>query len=363
MRPLITSLCCFTFLFTSLWGQTSIVFNREGNVWQDEIDSGVGQIYDMIDQLKGKMNSLPPTVERVAFHQIRIDQREFSPGIARYIQGLIEESFKTEGRKAVISSPDLKTTKIVVTDTTFEMSNALPDAEALWSLGNKLRVDAFIQGSVSKSEDGDLLLHLNLIQQKTAEVIWSANIIAGPNRKKARPFNLEYLVGVGWKYWAMNRFIEDTLTVNGGLTLYHYTLDLGLLQTIGTSQRLQVMMVAGAGVLTPVPDASTDTRFDTFDSKFEMHAGVDIIGVLIPKHTPEYGYWLGMFVGGRAQFPNSLVSIDAGYLSRLTPNLALSAGIHFYPFQPVIRSGLFGITENLVEMEPIAYEAKAYYHF
>jgi hypothetical protein len=343
--------------------QPSIVFNRSGEVWEEQGQSGMTQLYDLMDQLSASMSTLPPVVERIAFYQIRIDKNDFNPGISKYIQGMIETIFLEKGRKAVIVSPDLKTTKIVITDTSLSMSNALPDAEALWSLGRKLRVDAFIQGSVSRSDDDDLLLHLNLIRQETAEVLWSVNFIAGPNKKKARPFDLEYTLSMGFGYWPASKFKTNDNSISADLALYRYFGEFGVLQSVGGARRLLLNLIIGAGALTPVPEDPDDLRYDNFGTKFEVHTGLDMIVVLVPKRNPLWGHWLSMYLGSRAIFPNSLIAIRAGYMTRMTPNLGFSLGAQYFPLNKTIKSGLLGLTDNSLKMKALLYEAQIFYHF
>ncbi len=346
-----------------VWAQPEIVFNKEGEVWKESSESGVAQIYDLIDQLTRSMRNLPPEVERLAFHKIKVDKREISPGMARYIQGLIEETFKDKGRKAVISAPDLKTTKITVTDSTFQMSNALPDIEALWTLGRKLRVDAFLQGTLTLSVDKDLLLQLNLIRQETAEIIWSCNLVAGPNKKKARPFGLEYVISGGFGYWMNEKYIDADTSVAGGLSLYRYVVDVGVNQSIGSSKRVQMYVYGGLGTMAPVTDEPEDTTFVSASTQFELHVGADLLFVLLAKDNPDFGYWMAMYLGGQAQFPNSLIRIRGGYSSRLSPNLGFGFGASYLPLNRTIKTGLLGINSSTVIMEPVTYEAQIHYFF
>lgn len=359
MKALVMSLV----LIATSFAQPRIVFNKQGNVWQEDTESGVGQVYDLIDQLARHMGNLPPEVERLAFHQIKVDKREISPGMARYIQGLIEETFKKEGRKAVVSAPDLKTTRIIVTDSTLQMSNALPDVEALWTLGRKLRVDAFLQGTLTLSKDKDLLLQLNLIRQETAEVIWSCNIVAGPNKKKSRPFGLEYTLTGGFGYWMAEKYTTRDTSVTGGLSMYRYVVDFGVTQGIGSSKRVQMHLYSGFGMMSPVADDPESETFENSSTQFELHVGADLIFVIMPKVNPDFGYWMGMYLGGQAQFPNSLIRVRGGYSSRLSPNLGFGLGVSYLPLNRSIKTGLLGITNETIIMEPLTYEAQIHYFF
>ena len=131
------------------------------------------------------------------------------PGMARYIQAQIEEVFRKEGRRTVVTSPELRTFRVVSTDSTFKFSNTLPSMEDLWRLGDKLRVDGYIEGSCSKSSDNDVILNLKVFRHRTGEIVWSSSYVAGPNEKKPDIWNLDWSASANLRRWPIKQAITD----------------------------------------------------------------------------------------------------------------------------------------------------------
>src|SRR4051812_10970990 len=124
--------------------------------------TGIRQIGEITNRLSKTMGDIPPDMERVALYQIKIDPKEFSPGMARYIQAQVEETFRRDGRRTVITSPELRTFRVTANDSSFKFTNSVPSMEELWRLGDKLHVEGFIEGSCSKSADNDVIMNLKL---------------------------------------------------------------------------------------------------------------------------------------------------------------------------------------------------------
>ena len=164
-----------------------------------ERSTGIQQIDLVIKQLENTMGDIPPEVEKMAIHQIRTDSKDFSPGVTRYIQGRIETAFREKGRRKIASPPELKTLKIISTDTSIHLSNTLPTVDELWRLGDKLQIDAFLEGGCSRSEEGDVLLNLKLIKHRTTDILWSVNLIAGPNKPKPSIFDHKWTLSAPFR--------------------------------------------------------------------------------------------------------------------------------------------------------------------
>lgn len=359
-------LCIGLFMTTSLSAQDSAY------VWAEETGRDIGQFAELRVQLEEAMETLPPTVRRVALHKLRFDREEFSASLVRYLQNMVEEVLARQGMKNVISSPELRTTRIVVTDTTFFLANALPNAEALWELGRKLRVEAFVEGSVTRSAEGDVILSLKMIRQESAEIIWNRNFVAGPNRSKAKHFSFEPFIYMAYNLWPVKEFESNNGSnlSNGqskrsdGLSMYRYYMEFGAQEAISESRRFFMSGVFGMGVHVPVADNVTDPDYSTLGSKWHAQAGIDFTAVLLRKSSQDRGYALGMYLGSRAIFPNSLLSFQHGYSTRPTDHFGASIGVNWFPLNPRLSSS-FTATEvdGIVHMEALAYEARIAYYF
>jgi hypothetical protein len=366
---------------TGLWAAESepatepvrqeIVFSKEGNVWTDESSSGMQQIRQLMNQLTQAMGTLPPDIERVAIYQLRVDRTYFSPGMARFIRSQIEEVFRKEGRRAVISSPELKTTKVVVDDTSFTMSNSIPDAEALWSLGRKLRVDAFVTGSVTRSDEGDVLLEIKLVKQLSAEIAWSENLVAGPNEKIADRNVVEWGVSGGFALWPVAKYTAGGVTTDTAkISYYLYQLEMTVGEPVTYNRRIYLSFAAGLGMWVPVAENQADTTYDKLSFFMSVPLGAELLLVMVQKDDPREGYYLGMYGGARAVFPRKFLALQGGYSSRLTRHLGISLGASYHPFVRVMRPWsvtaglpLIGSEDYLLEMEQLHYDARIHYYF
>jgi TolB-like protein len=335
-------------------------------VWAEETGRDIGQFAELRIQLEEAMGTLPPTVRRVALHKLRFDREEFSASLVRYLQNMVEEVMARQGMKSVISSPELRTTRIIVTDTTFFLANALPNAEALWELGRKLRVEAFVEGSVTRSAEGDVILSLKIIRQETAEIIWNRNFVAGPNRSKAKHFSFEPFLHMGFNLWPLAKYESSTDSVSrsSGMSIYRYYAEFGAQEAITESRRFFMSVVVGIGAHVPVLDDPDDSDFNTIGTKLHAQAGFDLLAVLIRKNSQDRGYALGMYLGSRAIFPNNLMTLQHGYSTRPSDHFGASVGVNWFPLAPRISSSFTSLgTDGTMYMEGVAYEARIAYYF
>lgn len=348
-----------TLLVGFSFAQTNLTPNQMMGASLDPMDVGseFAQLANLKSQLITALQSLPPHIQRVALYRLRADRKEFSPGMIRYIQSQIEEAFHIQKRD-VVSTPELKTTRITSTDTSFQMSNAVSDAEELWKLGRKMRIDAFIDGGLTKSKDGDILLTMKLIKQETADVVWSQTFVAGPNEDRAKPAQFEMTANLGWGYWDVNKYVYKESETKGGLVFYRYYADLGIQQVMNDQRTWFIGIHGGMGYLVDVPDDPEDTTFNNASSIPFASTGIQLTYVLKPKEDPMKGFNLGMYTGVRALIPNSLIQTEFGLISRPSSHLGFSLGLSYMPFHKEITSGLFGKNADISYMESISYDAR-----
>jgi hypothetical protein len=337
----------------------SLSFSQD-ELWKDQGTSFLHQIQEIRFQLEAKMEELPPIVDRIAIHQLKVSNSDFRPGISRYVRSQIEEVFQVIGRKAVISAPELKTVRIVSTDTTFKMSNAIPDAEALWEVGRKFRIDGFVQGSLVKTEQQDLILSLKLIQQGTAEILWSGTFIAGPNKPKFDK-RLEFSTALGFSLWDITKYQGTTTDTTEGLSFYRYFVEARVGEAVTHAQKVFLSLVGGLGIYLPVAKPDMEEIFDEVASRLEASAGMDMLIVLWPK--PGKGYYFGLNFGGRAIFPHKFMQVQVGLSNRMTEHFGIEIGGSYYPFHNIMQSSSFSLSEYQIEMQRNSYEARLFYYF
>lgn len=329
--------------------------------------TGLRQIAEIMNRMAKSMGDIPPDVERIAIYQIRVEPKQFDVGTARYIQGQVEETFRKEGRRTVVSAPELRTFRVQATDSTFRFTNSMLSLDELWKLGEKLHVDAFIEGSMSKSSDGDVILNLKLFRHKTGDIVWSGNFVAGPNEKKPEILNLDYSVSADLRIFPIAKaYVPNGTVTPAGLPLFDTVTDLRMTQyaleaTVSeavTSDKWLVFSVTGGyGIATSSggPD-SLDINLNLQTLKF----GIEMLGVFFRKPNPDLGYWLGTYVGYQEYIPflwrGHLSAISVGYRSRVSRHFTLGGGAMFLILNRDMKD-LFGdFKDAFLQYDPVAYE-------
>lgn len=328
--------------------------------------SGIQQFYDILRQLERAMGDIPPDIERLAVFHIRVDRQEYSTGMSRFFQGKIEETFAKYGRRQIVAAPELRTTRVVSTDTSFTLSNTLPSQEELWRIGEKLRLDAFIEGSITRSDVGDVMLNLKVFRHKTAEVVWSGSFVSGPNQPKIEFPLMEYGLRLTLGYWPVNRFRSANDTLSGSdlkLSLYQYAAEFTVGEAANSIRRLYLSAAFGASMLVPVPEDPRDSVVGNLDTYYSLIAGADLLYVFIPKANMDDGYWLGAYLGARTYLPQKLMALRHGYVSRITRHFAISLGVQFLPLldQLISTKSLLSSSEYELQLRNPNYELSIQY--
>ncbi len=336
--------------------------------------TGIRQITEIMGRLAKSMGDIPPNVDRLALSQVKVDPHQFDPGMARYIQAQIEEVFRKEGRRTVVTSPELRTFRVVSTDSTFKFSNTLPSMEDLWRLGDKLRVDGYIEGSCSKSSDGDVILNLKVFRHRTGEIVWSSSFVAGPNEKKPDIWNLDYSASANLRMWPMKQAIiprldtlnavtgESILDTLGDVSMTMYGIEGSVSEVVTPDKFLLFSVSLGYGFAngTGGPD-SLGINFNIQMVKF----GVEMLGIFFRKSNPDLGYWLGTYVGYEEFIPfanrGHLSTVNIGYKSRVSRHFTLGGGVMFLALNNKLK-GLADDKDRFLTLDPVAYEL-TYLHY
>ncbi|MEN9354995.1 MAG: hypothetical protein RL318_2320, partial [Fibrobacterota bacterium] len=177
-----------------------------------DASTDISQMADISRQVGRNLGDIPPEIQRIAAYQFKADPREFTPGMMRHIQSRIEEEVRRNG-KTVVNSPELRTLRVISTDTSFQVSNAAPSQEELWKLAEKLRVEGFLEGSCTRSAEGDLLLSLKIFRAKSGDVVWSGNFVAGPNKSSNTLLDLELSISIPMRVMPMESYSQDSVRV------------------------------------------------------------------------------------------------------------------------------------------------------
>ncbi|MGM0444451.1 MAG: hypothetical protein ACQEQV_09710 [Fibrobacterota bacterium] len=323
-------------------------------------NTGVSQIYEIMQQLEGSTGAFPPDIERVAVYRIRVDQDHFSRGMARFIRERIEEVFRKSSRREIVTAPELKTIRVSVTDTSFSFSNTVPSIEALWELGDKLRLDAFIDGSCTRTEDGDVLLTLKLLRNTTGEIVWSESFIAGPNEQEDAFPGISFAVGAGASIAPMKEYMIDSNSYTGG-NFTSYGMRLYMEEATTARRRFYFSVHGGVYVANLRPEDETQTQNLTV---INTKVGGDLIFALLPKDESYTDYWLGILLGLELNKPlmyrRSSLALRHGYRFNVSKHFSIAGGILVNAFDTRMYD-----TENnhSFELEPLNYEFGLLYNF
>jgi hypothetical protein len=329
--------------------------------------TGLRQIGEIMNRISKSMGDIPPDVERIAVYQIKIEPKQFDAGTARYIQAQVEETIRKDGRRTMVSAPELRTFRVVATDSTFKFTNTVLSLDELWKLGEKLHVDAFIEGSCSKSSDGDVIMNLKMFRHKTGDIVWSGSFVAGPNEKQPEILNLDYSVSASLRLFpiklayipsgatnAQGAALFDTVT---NLRMNQYALEATVSEAVTSDKWLVFSVTGGYGFATSSggPD-SLGINLTLQTLKF----GVEMLGVFFRKPNPDLGYWLGTYVGYQEYIPflwrGHLSAVSVGYRSRVSRHFTLGGGAMFLILNQDMKS-LFGdFQDAFLTYEPVAYE-------
>jgi hypothetical protein len=297
-----------------------------------DASTDISQMADIARQVGRNLGDIPPEVQRIAFYQFKADPREFTPGMLRGIQSRVEEEIRKNG-KTVVNSPELRTLRVISTDSTFRVSNAAPTQEDLWQLAEKLRVDGFLEGNCTRSAEGDLMVSLKIFKAKGGDVVWSGNFVAGPNRSSNSILDIDFSISLPTRILPLDSYHADSATSYPNATLISdVAFEMSLTEAVTEDRRFLFTVSGGYSHFGTwgLPDSVSSTP-----SVHMLTMGADFTGVFFRKANPDQGYWLGTYIGYREFIPllyrDHLSALALGYRSKLSKHFSLSAGILIFP--------------------------------
>jgi hypothetical protein len=252
------------------------------------------------------------------------------------------EIFRTLDRPALVSLPELNTLKILSTDSSFSISNALPSPDELWRVGRRLRVDAFIEGNLSYVRGKAMYLDLRLNRTGTNEVLWAKSYSAYEKAFKApdtNPMRRSFHAGLEIFQIEFDAPGDTLLHADFGNRLIQYSAYFGLCQYLSANSRVRYELRAGVSFL------SDGVRLT--NSEFSKNAFYSIhkIGEFLPVsynfrallHTTmiqnkenRYGDWLAFSLSVTRYFTLNmpdLTGIGIGLRSDLSSRFSVSTGM------------------------------------
>jgi len=318
---------------------------------------GVERVDDLVRQVSQSLSNLPGDLRRLAFYQLKADRAEISPSFVRHIQARLEATFRDPGDRTLVSAPELKTLRIVSTDTSLSIANTEASVEDLWKLGDKLRVDAFVDGTLARDAEGNILLSLRLFRSRDGEVVWTGNWVAGPGKPSGLLADMKFGVQIPLRLFPIDKYRADGIAYTGGKMVTDIGLEGFAIENISQDGRFFLTLSAGYShhTLIGLPDS-----VEWSPSMHMLRGGAEIEAMILRKDDPRDGYWIGTYFGVSEALPmmyrDHLTILSAGYRSQITRHLALSGGFLFLPLTTDLV-GTYGNDGVTLQFDRIAYEA------
>lgn len=318
---------------------------------------GVDRIDDLVGQVSVSLDNLPGDLRRLAFYQIRSDRSEVSPTFVRHLQARLEAAFRDPGGRTLVSAPELKTLRIVSTDTSFSVANTEASAEDLWKLGDRLNVDAFVDGTLARDASGNLLLSLRLFRSRNGEVVWNGSWVAGPGKPSGILRDLKFGLQIPLRLFPVSIFDDGERKYDGTMLVTDIGLEGFVSEDVSKDGRISVLLSCGYthhSLVGLPPSAKLNPGVHL------VRGGAELEIRILRKADPRDGYWLGTYVGASEAIPmlyrDHITILSAGYRSQITRHLSFSGGILVLP----LTNELVGIVTNdgtTLKLDRIAYEA------
>lgn len=318
---------------------------------------GVERVDDLVRQVSQSLSNLPGDLRRLAFYQLKADRAEISPSFVRHIQARLEATFRDPGGRTLVSAPELKTLRIVSTDTSLSIANTEASVEDMWKLGDKLRVDAFVDGTLARDAEGNILLSLRLFRSRDGEVVWTGNWVAGPGKPSGLLADMRFGVQIPLRLFPVKQYLADGIAFTGSNMVTDIGLEGFAIENISRDGRFFLTLSAGYShhTLIGLPDSVAWSP-----TMHLLRGGAEIEAMILRKDDPKDGYWIGTYLGVSEALPmmyrDHLTILSAGYRSQITRHLALSGGFLFLPLTTDLV-GTYGNDGVTLKFDRIAYEA------
>ncbi len=318
---------------------------------------GVDRIDDLVRQVSRSLDDLPGDLPRLAFYQIRSDRSEVAPTYVRHLQARLESVFRDPGGRTLVSAPELRTLRVAITDTSFSVANTEATAEDLWKLGDRLRVDAFVDGTLARDAEGNLLLSLRLFRARNGEVVWNGSWVAGPSKPSGLLQDLKFGLQIPLRLFPVANARIGTSNHAGTMLVTDIGLEGFVSEDVSTDGRFSMNLSCGYThhTLVGLPDTSSWNP-----GVHLIRGGAELEARILRKADPRDGYWIGTYIGASEAIPvlyrDHVTMLTAGYRSQITRHLSVSGGIIVLP----LTRDLVGVYANdgaLLQLDRVSYEA------
>ncbi len=342
--------------------------------------SEVRNISRIMMRVKESVLNFPLGVRRVAVYRIRADRDAISIGMVRFVKSKLEQVLLDNKLIELVVVPEFNLARVKITDTSFSYVNSARSFAELRELGDRYQIDAFIEGTCTRSAYGDILLSLKMVSNKTGEIIWSKAFIEGPNNDRDIEVPKQYVLDFNIGFFTVNEykggvslFNTDNLSsdVNKGnkVVMTDYRIGISRRQ-ISNFNFAPVLLTLSGGlsiINCQLTMKSTIDGFTKLPTAFLAFGSGGVILNYFKKETKmktlNEAYWFKPFLRGDFFVPinysGSFMSLVFGANTDVTENIELGAGIGMMPFGRKLEKN----STNYIEFGVMKYEINVSYNF
>lgn len=298
---------------------------------------------DIFNQIPADLAEINPGLKRIAVYNLAVEGAYIPAPLKDHFESRLEEIFKSLETPVVVSLPDMNTLKISSTDSSFSIMNALPSPDELWKVGKRLRIDAFLEGSLTYVEGKALFLDLRLNKTGTNDILWIHSYTA--YEKSFEPAVLNPLmrsINAGVEVFSVDIDASADSLINSGFNdrLVQYAIYFGIYQYLEPQSRFRYDFRAGVSFLSEgIKLNNTEFADNTFYAK-EGGAGaflpvsfnfkVMFNSTLLKNKKSVSSDWLSIYLNVTRYFTtkmSDITGIGFGLRSDLSSRFSVSAGV------------------------------------
>jgi hypothetical protein len=129
-------------------------------------------------------------------------------------------------------------------------------------------------------------------------------------------------------------------------------------------QRVLFGLNGGVSIITTTKKSIKDSVGEKIGPMFSAEGGLSITGIILPKKNVNYGYWLGVYIGGNVMYvlspPTPVINFSVGIRSHLTRRFSFGGGIKQSIYNKYLSESKSSYS---IEMKKVSYEIQTFLNF
>lgn len=148
-------------------------FYSSKNIFAEFSEDEILSLVDVaLKDVPQRITKIKPEIHRIAFYSLKLDMANFSPALARQIQGKIEAKIFSGSHPILVYAPEIKPIKITAKEDSFTLSSGFQSSQEIKDIADKLRIDGFMEGELLLTQS-TLYLNLRILDSNTLSVVWN----------------------------------------------------------------------------------------------------------------------------------------------------------------------------------------------